>query len=104
MGATESLPFDVTLVYVPTAARKAAIDTSNATLTTQYSDELAAKKEKLFYDTLRTRLKLIGQVKPRSPNDLREEERDVIYRSVIAKLYGNESGWSNERFIISHRN
>lgn len=96
-----NLPFDATMTYVPTSKAKAAIDTANGAAKTAYSDELAAKKEALFYDTLRTRLKLLGQVRPRPQDDLREEERDVIYRAIIARLYGKATGWSSEDYHLA---
>jgi hypothetical protein len=100
-GGKQALPFDVTLVYEPTAAAKTQVDQANAQLKTAYDDQVAQKKEQLFYDTLRTRLKLVGQVKPRPQDDLRDEERTVIYRNLIAQLYGNESGWSSEDYHVA---
>jgi hypothetical protein len=96
-----SMPFDATLVYEPTAAAKQAVDAANATAKAAYNDEVALKKEQLFYDTLRTRLKLIGQVAPRPQDDLREEERNIVYRAIVSRLYGNESGWTNDDFHVA---
>lgn len=100
-GGKLALPFDVTIVYEATDQAKQAIDQANAAAKTAYDDQVALQKEQLFYDTLRARLKLIGQVKPRPQDDLREEERSVIYRAIIARLYGNESGWTSDEFHVA---
>lgn len=96
-----SLPFDVTITYVPTDDAKKAVDDANKAATVAYTDELALKKEQLFYDTLRARLKLIGQVQPRPQDDLREEERSIVFRAIISRLYGSASGWSNDDYHVA---
>jgi hypothetical protein len=100
-NGAQSLPFDVTMTYVPTDDAKKAIDDANRAATIAYTDELALKKEQLFYDTLRARLKLIGQVRPRPQDDLREEERSIVFRSIISQLYGSASGWSNDDYHVA---
>ena len=100
-GGNMQMPFDATLVYEPTVSAKAIIDKKNNESKTQYDDQLAAAKEKLLYDTLRKRMKLVGQVQPRSQNDLREEERNVIYRSIVSCLYGNENGWADKDYHVA---
>lgn len=97
----KALPFDVTLNYSANQATKDAINASNGLLKTQYDDQVAAKKEQLFYDTLRQRLKAVGQVKPRPQDDLREEERSIIYRNLISTLYGNETGWTKDDYHVA---
>lgn len=100
-GGKQQLPFDATLVYEATKDVKDAIDKENAASKAVYDDQVALAKEKQFYDTLRTRLKLVGQVRPRPQDDLREEERNLIYRSIISRLYGNEAGWTNEDYHVA---
>ncbi|GAA1739219.1 hypothetical protein [Luedemannella helvata] len=100
-GGKQAIPFDVTLVYEATPQAKADIDKINADAKTAYNDEVAVKKEQLFYDTLRARLKLVSNVRPRPAVDLREEERNVIYRAVISRLYGKETGWSNDDYHVA---
>jgi hypothetical protein len=97
----KALPFDVTLNYTADKATADAINASNNLLKSQYDDQVAAQKEKLFYDTLRERLKVVGQVKPRNQDDLREEERSIIYRNMISTLYGNETGWTEEDYHVA---
>ena len=100
-GGRESLPFDVAVTYEPTTETKKRIDDQNTAAKTAYDDQVAIKKEQLFYETLRARLKLVGKVVSWPQDDLREEERNVVYRSVIARLYGSEGGWSREGFHVA---
>ena len=100
-GGKQSLPFDATLEYVPTDDTKKQIDAANAALKQTYDDQVAAAKEKSFYETLRTRLKLLGKVTKRPEEDLREEERSIIYRNIISRLYGSEAGWTNDEYHVA---
>jgi hypothetical protein len=98
------LPFEVTLVYEPTKKSIDDINAANDKAAAAYSDQLQAAKETQFYSTLRSRLKLTGGVRPRSQNDLREEERNVIYRSIISKLYGKQpavGGWDATDYHVA---
>ena len=98
------LPFDVTLVYEPTSRKIDDINSANDKATVVYSDQLQAAKEPQFFNTLRSRLKLTGDVRPRSQNDLREEERNVIYHTIIAKLYGKQpatAGWDPTDYHVA---
>lgn len=90
------IPFDVTLVYTPTEDLKTQITAANTSANAKYSDQVAAENEVKFFDTLRTRLKLVSQVHPRAESDLREEERNLIYRALISRLYGSDKGWKDE--------
>jgi hypothetical protein len=100
-NSQRQMPFDVTLVYEPTPALKSSIDAVNAAADKTYSDSVAAENETKFFDTLRTRLKLVSRVQTRSQTDLREEERNLIYRTVISRLYGKETGWDNEDYHVA---
>lgn len=100
-AGAHSLPVDVTLVYDVTPAAKTAVDAANQKAQKTYNDDVAAAREEKFYETLRLRLKLVGQVKPRPQEDLREEERNIVYRGIISRLYGNESGWSADDYHVA---
>ena len=88
------LPFSATLVYTVSPDQKASIDSKNAESKTAYTDDLAAAKEAQFYTTLRKRLQLSSKVESRPSDDLREEERTIIYRSLVSRIYGREDGWT----------
>ena len=100
-NSQRQMPFDVTLVYEPTPALKASIDAANSAVDKTYQDSVAAENEGKFFETLRSRLKLLSQVQTRSQTVLREEERNVIYRTVISRLYGKETGWDNEDYHVA---
>ena len=92
-NGSKQLPFDVTVVYSPTQATKDQVKQDNEDAQSQYTDDKAHAQEKAFYDTLRTRLKLVGSVRARPQTDLREEERNMVYRRIIAKIY-DDQGWT----------
>jgi hypothetical protein len=96
-----SIPFDVVLIYTPTQAAIDKVQKASDNAKTAYNDEVARQKEQKFYETLRARLKLVGQVRPRPQDDLREEERNIVYRAIIARLYGSETGWSRDDFHVA---
>jgi hypothetical protein len=77
------------------------VDAANAKNQKTYNDDVAVKREEKFFETLRARLKLTGQVKPRPQDDLREEERNIIYRHIISRLYGSEKGWNNDDYHVA---
>ena len=100
-GGAHALPFDATLVYEVTKAARDAVDLANSKAQKTYDDEVALRREEKFYETLRKRLKLTGQVRPRSQEDLREEERSIIYRNIITRLYGSEKGWNTDDYHVA---
>jgi LysM repeat protein len=100
-GGKRSMPFEATMVYTPTQAVKDAIDAKNATAMTDYTDVAAAERERLFYETLRKRIKLSSRVASRREEDLREEERNLIYRAIISRLYGKTAGWENNDYHVA---
>ncbi len=100
-GGKHQIPFEVTVVYAPTPEAVKAVDDANAAAKTVYDAEVDARKEAAFYTTLRKRLKLAGQVRTRNPEDLREEERSIIFRAVISRLYGKDSTWNDEDYHVA---
>ena len=92
---------DVIVQYDPTQATKDRIATKNAANKRTYEDQQAEAKEKVFYDTLRNRLKLAGQVQPCAYEVLREEEGHVIYSHIIKRLYGDESGFQSQDYFAA---
>lgn len=96
-----NIPFEATFIYKPTPAAIAAVEAANDKSQKAYDDEVAVKKEQLFFTTLRKRLKLSGQVTPRNAEYLREEERSVIYRKVVSRLYGKQESWASDDFHVT---
>lgn len=100
-GGKNSIPFEATMVYTPNKAAKDAIDAKNKTAMADYDDVVAAEREKTFYETLRKRIKLASKVPSRRTEDLREEERNIIYRAIISRLYGKTAGWENDDYHVA---
>lgn len=100
-GGKRSISFDIIISYTPTKSAKDAIDATNVDAMKDYTDLVAAEKERLFYETLRKRIKLSSRVPSRRPEHLREEERDVIYREIIARLYGKHDGWLADDYHVA---
>jgi hypothetical protein len=68
--------FDLTLRWDP--QRDSALDSFN--------QKLAAAQKADFTNAVRQRLKLISNLRPRSPEDLRSEERHLVYGALIELL------------------
>lgn len=100
-GGKNSIPFEATMVYRANKATRDAIDAKNSTAMKDYTDLVAAEKERLFYETLRKRIKLASKVRSRRPEDLREEERNIIYRAIVSRLYGKTAGWENDDYHVA---
>ncbi|KAK3387336.1 hypothetical protein B0H63DRAFT_541603 [Podospora didyma] len=64
------------------------IDNKNNENKQAYSDALQAEREKSIYDTLRARLKVMGQVATRSQEDMR-------------RRYGTEDSWKNDDYYAA---
>ena len=56
------------------------------------TQELQRKARKALVDGVRERIKLASQITPRHPDDLRAEERSVIYRALVNELVGGAVG------------
>jgi hypothetical protein len=54
--------------------------------TKAYAQEKSRAAHQAYVDAVRERIKLAGEVQRRPSEDLREEERTVIYRQLISKL------------------
>ena len=53
---------------------------------TEYNNEKARRFQEAFYTAARERIKLASEITPRPAEDLREEERTLVYRSLISQL------------------
>jgi hypothetical protein len=93
------IPTKVTLHWSPSeAVRKAVTDEYNSRLT-QYNNEKARRYKEAFYAAARERIKLASEITPRPSEDLREEERTVVYRALISQLMS--VGTQASRHVIS---
>lgn len=83
-GNQASFIFDLTLRWDPPAVDP-GLDAYNKALA-DYREKLALALKTDFANAVRTRLKLVSAMQPRPSDDLRAEERDIVYGSVIQQL------------------
>lgn len=67
-------------------AAKIAIDAKNDAKTVEFSEKTKFEFEKAFVTAARERIKVMSSIEPRPFNDLREEERIVVYRKLIQDM------------------
>ncbi len=81
-----NIPIKATLHWDPSAAARDAVTAQYNARMDQYNIEKARRYKEAFYQAARDRIKLASQITPRAAEDLREEERDVVYRTLISEL------------------
>jgi hypothetical protein len=64
-----------------------------------YNNEKARRYKEAFYAAARERIKLASAITPRPADDLREEERTVVYRALISQLMS--VGTHQSKHVIS---
>jgi hypothetical protein len=77
------------VAFTPTAATKSAIDAANAAnadAVTAATLENARKTQAAFVDAAKLRIEAASGINTRKYEDLREEERIVVYRRLISSL------------------
>ncbi|WP_212764187.1 hypothetical protein [Streptomyces sp. I05A-00742] len=82
----KSLPIDVTIVYTLKAETKAAIDKANDDAENAYKKEVTRLQHEAYGKAVRERLHLVSTMRSRTPEDLRSEERRVVFRNLIRRL------------------
>ncbi len=85
-GNEPSLLFDVDLVWEPLKAARDDYDAAVKLAQAKYDAEVSRLRKKSFMESVRQRIKDASNIKSRPSWDLREEERTIIYRELIAKL------------------
>jgi hypothetical protein len=88
MDEDESKDFQlsVTIFYEPSQALLDANATANLDVKTKADQENKHKYSEALYTMARERIKLAGAVKKRPTEELREEERIIVYRALICQL------------------
>lgn len=91
-GSISLVPTDQRLADIATANKKTIDDADKAAAAAQ-----AKAHEEAFYTAAQERIELASAIKKRKFEDLREEERTVVYRALIrnlmAKPAGSAEGW-----------
>ena len=85
-GGKDQIPLKMTLHWTPGQAMRDAISEEYSKRLSEYSAEKARRFKEAYYQAARERIKLASNVTPRPSEDLREEERTVVYRALISQL------------------
>lgn len=82
------MPFKITYILEPTQKHIEEINTANAKIITNYNDLNAKSAQTALVEAAKERIKFASEIKTRQYEDLREEERIIIYRKLIRTLLG----------------
>ncbi|MDD5322009.1 MAG: hypothetical protein PHD43_15640 [Methylococcales bacterium] len=85
-GGENLFLFDVELKFVPVEAAFKEYEVFKAEAQKKYDAEVSRLRKKNFMESVRDRIKDASTIKPRPSWDLREEERAIVYRQLIARL------------------
>jgi hypothetical protein len=77
------------LHWAPTAAANDAIVQQNNSKLAEFKEAEKRAYEKALIETVKERVTLASKIRPRSSEDLREEERIVVYRKLIQDMLLN---------------
>ncbi|MGZ5621119.1 MAG: hypothetical protein ACXWFG_09655, partial [Methylobacter sp.] len=84
-----SVQVKLTLHWVPAEGANDEAIKKNKENIALFTAKEAAEYQKAFVETARERIKLSHEIKPRPSEDLREEERIVVYRKLIQDMLTN---------------
>jgi hypothetical protein len=84
-----SIPIELILHWSPKPEANADIITKNAELLANTTEREKAAYEKAYIDTVKERVTFASRITTRNSADLREEERIVVYRSLIQEMLMN---------------
>lgn len=80
------IPLKAVLRWEPSqSVRDAAMEEYGKRMN-EYNNEKSRRFKETFYAAARERIKLASEITPRPAEDLREEERTVVYRTLISQL------------------
>jgi hypothetical protein len=93
------IPLKAVLHWEPSASARDAMTAEYNARLTSYNNEKARRYKEAFYAAARERIKLASGITPRPAEDLREEERTVVYRALISQLMS--VGANQSKHVIS---
>ena len=91
------LTLKLKLIYLPEDATKAAVEAKYEAEMATYDIEKARLAKEAFVNEARDRIKVASNIKPRKFEELREEERTIIYRYLIGDLLNVGVDMSNAK-------
>lgn len=74
------------VTWQPTQATRDDVNAKNAAATEKFNEATHREFEKAFVEAARDRIEKASNIEPRPFDDLREEERIVVYRSLIQEM------------------
>ena len=93
------IPLKAVLHWEPSQAVRTAMTAEYNSRLQSYNNEKARRYKEAFYEAARERIKLASNITPRPAEDLREEERTVVYRALISQLMS--VGANQSKHVIS---
>ena len=92
-------PLRVTAIvtWVPTKAYSDEIESKNQEKIAEFTSRQQYEFQKAFVDAARERIKLASNIEPRKFEDLREEERIVVYRSLVQDMLTKDIPMPDDR-------
>ncbi|MFJ6026605.1 hypothetical protein ACIQCN_04000 [Pseudarthrobacter sp. NPDC092424] len=85
-GGKDAMTIAATLHWTPVEAANTAITDANNAKVKEYESAIREAYEKEFVESARERVTLASKIRQRTYEDLREEERIVVYRALIQDL------------------
>ena len=98
-GGQDSVNIKMTLKWEPADDLIQSITAEYDKRMAEYDAEKAIRFKTAFYTAARERIKLASKILPRPAEDLREEERTVVYRKLISQLMS--VGTNESKHVIS---
>jgi hypothetical protein len=89
------MPVKAILHWDPSESVRAAVAAEHAARMAEYSVEKARRYREAFYVAARDRIKAASTIVSRPSEELREEERTVVYRALISQLMSVGTHQSN---------
>ena len=84
-GANQ-IPVDMILRWEPSDAVRASVTAQYEARMAEYNNEKARRYKEAYYEAARERIRVASGIIRRPHDDLRQEERTVIFRSLVSQL------------------
>ena len=84
-------------VWIPTDATMEAVKNANNVKIEEHKLQISKESRSQYINAVKDRIKIASNVRPRMTEDLREEERTIIYRKLIGEL--TKVGIDNEQSL-----
>lgn len=96
-GGQNSVQVNLILHWSPLASANQDIQAKNQALQEKFNADEKAAFEKAAIETLKDRVDVISRIKSRNSDELRDEERIVIYRKLVQDMLQNHIAMPDDR-------